>query len=105
MSSIRLAAALVALGGLGGCGTGASESEFVQACRTGPQEHTTEATCSCAAHEARSRLSAAQFHAMVLDMQGKRQEAEASLGDMSFEQRAAFAQQQFEILGKCLTEK
>jgi len=65
----------------------------------------TEALCRCGAHEARQRLPPQHFHAMVLHMQGKKQEAEQVLGDLSFEDRAKFAMEQFEILGACLNEK
>jgi hypothetical protein len=87
------------------CSRGKNEAEFVQACMTGPQEHTTRETCQCAAREASARLSPQLFRVMVLDMQGKKQELEAEVGNMSFDDRAAFAKQQFEILGKCLGDK
>ena len=98
-----VAAGTIFVGGaLTGCGQSGNEGEFVQACMTGPGQHNTEALCKCAAHEANSSLPAPQFQAMVLVMQGKTGEAERMLGDMNFDQRAAFGMKQFEILGKCM---
>ncbi len=91
---------------LAGCAGGPSEGEFVQACMaTSHPQLVTEAMCQCGAREAKSSLPPELYRAMVLDMQGKKQEEEASLGDLSFEKRADFAMKQFAILGKCLEEK
>ena len=101
-----LATIVVACGVLAACGSGPSEAEFVQACvaSSSPQMGVDEKMCSCAAHEAKSNLPAVSYRAMVLTMQGKKQEAEALLGDMPFEKRAEFGMKQFEILGKCFQD-
>ena len=92
--------ALAALLGVVACGKGGpSKAEFVEACK---QTQATPAICECAAKEAKEKLSTKQFTLMVLDMQGKRQEVEALAADMSFEDRARFAELQFGILGKCM---
>ena len=78
-------------------GTG-NEGEFVQACLT---TQATQAICECAAKAAKSAISDDHFHMMVLDMQGKKQELDAMAEKLSLDQRAAFAQEQFGILGKC----
>jgi hypothetical protein len=91
---------------LSACGGGLSEADFVQACmRSSSAQGATEAMCQCGAREARTSLEPRLFDAMVLDMQGKTQEAEALVGDMPLDQRGEFAMQQFSILGKCLDEK
>ena len=41
---------------------------------------------------------------MVLNMQGKKQESEALVEGMSFDERAKFAKQQFEVVGACVVE-
>jgi hypothetical protein len=82
------------------CGKGGpSEAEFVEACKT---TQATPAACACAAKEAKKQLSTKLYTLMVLDMQGKRQEVAALAEDMSFDERAKFAEQQFAILGKCM---
>jgi len=98
-----LASVLAASSMLAACSGGPSESEFVKACLASSQAQAVDAKmCSCMAHEAKSTLSPKFYQAMVLDMQGKKQEEEALLGDMPFDQRAAFGMKQIEVLGKCL---
>jgi len=98
-----LASVLAAGGMLVACSEGPSEGEFVKACLASSQPQAVDAKmCSCMAHEAKSTLSAKFYQAMILDMQGKKQEEEALLGDMPFDQRAAFGMKQFQVLGKCL---
>jgi hypothetical protein len=107
-TSARLAVACGALTTLlMGCAQGPSEAEFVQACMksSSPQMGVTEAMCQCAAGEAKSTLPSELYSAMVLDMQGRKQEAEAAASHLSFEQRADFAMKQFAILGKCVETK
>lgn len=100
---IKLLTLTVAVSGvLTACNRGPSEAEFVQACL---KTQATEPMCECAAREARSNLSPDLYTAMVLDMEGKKQEAAALVEDMTFDERAAFAMQQFEILGKCATDE
>lgn len=84
MTVVRLAPAAVVAALLAGCGGGTGE--FVEACMKesggmgGPmfeQEMGVkkEEFCKCGAKTAKSSLSGKAFHAMVLDMQGKKQEA------------------------------
>ena len=88
---------------LSGCGSsGPSEAEFVQACL---KTQAPKAVCECGAHEAKGSLSSEHYRMMVLDMQGKRPELEAMSEKMTFEQRATFAQEQFQVLGKCAEAK
>lgn len=94
-----LALPLALCGLLAACDSGPSTDVFVQACL---QTQGTKPVCECVAKEAKSTLSSKLFTAMVLDMQGKKQEAEAITKDMTFEERAAFAQKQFAMLGKCM---
>ena len=100
---IALAAASAALGGCGG----GMEGEFVQACmnQKGVQMvKVTQEMCQCAAKYARENLDPKLQKAMVLNMQGKKQESEALVEGMSFDERAAFAMQQFEVIGACVVQ-
>jgi len=101
--------ALVTAGAaLGGCGGGINEGEFVQACmnQNGVQMvKVTKAMCQCAAKYSREHLDPKLQKAMVLDMQGRKQEAEALVADLSFDERAKFAMQQFEVIGACVAER
>jgi hypothetical protein len=89
---------------LAACSSGPSEGEYVKAClaSSSPQMGVNEKMCSCMAHESRANLPATYYRAMVLNMQGKKQESEAILGDLPFDKRADFGMKQFEILGKCM---
>jgi hypothetical protein len=78
-----------------------NDTEFVQACL---KTQATQPICECAAKEAK-KLSAEHYRIMVLDMQGNKQEVAALADKMSLDQRAAFAQEQFEVLGKCADAK
>jgi hypothetical protein len=86
-------------GGVAACTKGPSNAEFVQAC---VKTQATQAMCECGAREARSKLSSKLYTAMVLDMQGKKPGLEALTAKMTMDERAAFAMQQFQILGKCM---
>jgi hypothetical protein len=110
MNRKRIVCALVAAAGaaLGGCGGGPAAGEFVQACmnQKGVQMvKVTEEMCRCAAKQAHENLDPKLQRAMVLDMQGKKQEAEALVADLSFEERAQFAMQQFQVIGACVVEQ
>jgi len=96
----------IAAAALSACGGGLGDAEFVEACmRSSSPQGATEVMCQCGAREARALLEPKLFDAMVLDMQGKTQEAEALVSDLPLDQRGEFAMQQFAILGKCLDEK
>lgn len=86
---------------LAACGKAPNTAEFVSACA---KTQATQKMCECAAKEAASKLSPELFDAMVYDMQGKRQELAAISDKMSFDERASFAQKQFEIMGACMKE-
>lgn len=109
MNRTRIVCALVAAGGaLGGCGGGINEGEFVQACmnQKGVQMvKMTQEMCQCAAKYSRENLHPKLQKAMVLNMQGKKQESEALVEGMSFDERAAFAMQQFEVIGACVVQR
>ena len=107
MNRTRIVYALVAAGVLGGCGGGINEGEFVQACmnQKGVQMvKVTEEMCECAARFSRENFEPKLQKAMVLNMQGKKQESEALVEGMSFEERAQFAMQQFEVIGACVVQ-
>ena len=100
LASVSAAAALFA-----GCGGGPSDGEFVQACMnpSGLQMvKMTEEMCQCAATYARKNFDSKLHRVLVLNMQGKKQESEALVEGMSFDDRAKFAAQQFEMVGQCL---
>jgi len=108
MNRTRIVYALVAAGAaLGGCGGGINEGEFVQACmnQKGVQMvKVTEEMCQCAARFSRENFEPKLQRAMVLNMQGKKQESEALVEGMSFDERAKFAMQQFEVIGACVVQ-
>ena len=92
----------------GGCGAGVNDGEFVQACmnQKGVQMvKVTEEMCRCAAKYSRENLYPRLQKAMVLNMQGRKQESEALVEGMSFEERAKFAMQQFEVIGACVVQR
>lgn len=102
---IANASALVATALLTGCAGGPSDGEFVQAClnQQGVQMvKMTNEMCQCAAKFSREHFDSRLQRVMVLNMQGKKQESEALVEGMSFEDRAKFAAQQFEVIGACL---
>jgi uncharacterized Zn finger protein len=86
---------------LAACGKAPNTAEFVSAC---VKTQATQKMCEFAVKEAASKLSPDLFDAMVYDMQGKRQELSAIADKMSFDERASFAQKQFEIMGACMKE-
>lgn len=86
---------------LAACSKAPDTTEFVQAC---VKTQATQQQCECAAKAAAAKLSPDLFNAMVYDMQGKRQELAAISDKMSFDERASFAQKQFEIMGQCLKD-
>ena len=93
----------------GGGSSGSSDTEFVAACMKEGESVagqmldkelgvTRDAYCKCGAPIARSSLSADGHRAMILDMQGKREEARSITSKMSeSEQQAAL-----EALGKMM---
>jgi len=98
------------------CGGGASEKEFVDACMKEGQGGasalldkelgvTRESFCSCGAKVAKSSLSSDGYQAMVLDMQGKKQEASAITSKMSEAEQTAAVTVAGEMLEKCVATK
>jgi hypothetical protein len=89
---------------LGACSGGPSDGEFVQVClkQTGQMVRMTETTCKCAASYARENFDPKQRQALLLSMQGRKQDAEALMDGMSFEDRGRFAMKQFDMVGSCL---
>lgn len=98
IATLAVAAAATALAA---CSKAPDTGEFVAAC---VKTQATQQMCECAAKVAASKLSPDLFNAMVYDMQGKRQELAAISDKMSFDERASFAQKQFEIMGACMKE-
>jgi hypothetical protein len=94
------------------CDSGPSEAEFVAACMKEGEKGAnkalrremgvkSDAFCKCAATEARSSLSADAQRAMMLDMQGKSQEARAISSKMSDADQMAFMKGGMTVFGKC----
>lgn len=117
-STPRVAIAVVVAGAvLVGCGGGGpSDTEFVDACLKEGQGGasqlldkelgvTREAFCKCGATVARSALSADGYRAMVLEMQGKGDEARAITSKMSETEQLASVNAAGEMLEKCATAK
>ena len=61
-----------------------------------------EAFCQCTARETKPLVSADGYRWMVLDMQGKRQEAAALEAKMSEADRMDMAKAAMSVLGKCM---
>ena len=92
---------------LAACSSGPSDGEFVQACmnQRGPQMvKVTDDMCQCAATFARKNFDPKLRQALVLDMQGRKQESKALVEGMSFEARGEFAMKQFGMVGQCIGE-
>jgi hypothetical protein len=105
--ALLLAPVVLVLPFFAACAGGPSDGEFVQACLSSNERglnmvKMTEEMCKCAATYARENFAPPVRQAMTLNLQGRKQESEALLQDMSFEERAKFATQQFEMVGKCL---
>lgn len=101
---------------IGACSGGPSESEFVSAClkeggnvaskRLDREMGVNRDTfCKCAAKEAKTILSADAQRAMILDMQGKKQEASAISSKMSESEQMAFMKGGMEVFEKCAGAK
>jgi hypothetical protein len=111
-SMSRLAIAVV-LGALfAACSGGPSDSEFVAACKNEGQGQasqmldreagvTRDAFCECGAGVARSSLSSDGFRAMVLDMQGKKAEAQSITSKMSDSEQQAAMMVLGQMMEKC----
>jgi hypothetical protein len=95
------------------CDGGPSEAEFVAACMKEGEKGAnkalrremgvkSDAFCKCAATEARSSLSADAQRAMMLDMQGKSQEARAISAKMSDADQMAFMKGGMAVFEKCV---
>ena len=93
------------------CGGGASGTEFVEAClKEGSSAAsqmldkelgvTRKAFCECGEPIAKSSLSADGYRAMVLDMQGKGEEARAITSKMNENEQMA----SIEVLGKMMDQ-
>jgi len=105
--ALTFAAAIAVSPLFAGCAGGPSDGEFVQACLSSNDRglqmvKMTEEMCKCAATYARENFPPPVRQAMALNLQGRKQESEAMLEGMSFDERAKFAAQQFEMVGRCL---
>ena len=94
------------------CNEGPSDAEFVAACLNEGQGLasqmldkelgvTRDAFCTCGASVARSSLSSDGYRAMILDMQGKREEATNITSKMSESEQEAALNVLGEMLEKC----
>ena len=105
---------VIIVGLIAGCGGGGSESEFVAACMAEGnganqgfgQEMGVDkaATCKCMAKEAKATLSAKLYRVMILDMQGKKQEAYAITSKMNGNEQLDAMGATMQVLGKCIAE-
>jgi hypothetical protein len=110
--SIILLGALVAA-----CDGGPSDSEFEAACLTEGERSAAnkmmrremgvnnEAFCKCVTKESRSQLSADGRRALMLDMQGKKQEASAISSKMSESDQMALMKGGMAVVEKCLAAR
>ncbi|MFN0039288.1 MAG: hypothetical protein ACKVP2_07245 [Burkholderiales bacterium] len=101
---------------IGACSSGPSESEFVAACLKEGENVASkrldkemgvnrDTFCKCAAREAKSMLSSDAQRAMILDMEGKKQEASAVSSKMSESEQMAFMKGAIDVFGKCTGAK
>lgn len=94
------------------CGTGSSEGEFVAACMAegnganqafgGELGADRLTTCKCMAKGAKSSLSPKLFHVMILDMQGKKQEAYEITSKMNGNEQMDAMGATMQVFGKCI---
>ena len=95
------------------CSSGPSESEFVAACMQEGERGANKALsremgikrdafCQCTAREAKAVVSADGYRWMMLDMQGKNQEAAALQAKMTESDRMDLAKAAMTVLGKCI---
>ena len=107
----RLAMAVV-VGVLAACSGGPKDSDFIAACTNEGQGLasqmldresgiTRDAFCECGAGVARSSLSSDGYRAMILDMQGKKEEAQNITSKMSDSEQEAAMMVVGEMLQKC----
>jgi len=113
--TLTLGLALVAA--LAACDGAPSESEFAAACMKEGQRGVNaamsremgivnrEAFCKCTAKETKAVVSADGYRWMMLDMEGKRQEAAALQAKMSESDRMDVAKAAMTVLGKCMPGK
>ena len=98
------------------CGGGPSETEFVEACLLEGKSAssqlldrelgvTREAFCKCGAGVAKSSLSDDGYRAMVLDMQGKREEAAAIASKMSEDDQVLSVKVAGDMVEQCAQAK
>ena len=96
-----------------GCDSGPSDSEFETACLNEGERGAnkamrremgvkSDAFCNCLAKESRAQLSADGRRAMMLDMQGKKQEASAISSKMNDSEQAALMKGGMAMLEKCV---
>ena len=108
----RLAMAVVVGALSAACSGGPKDSEFVAACTNEGQGLasqmldresgiTRDAFCECGAEVARSSLSSDGYRAMILDMQGKKEEAQNITSKMSDSEQEAAMMVVGEMLQKC----
>ena len=108
---LRVAMAVVLGALLTACSSGPGDSEFVAACMNEGQGGasqmldrelgvTRDAFCKCGAPVAKASLSSDGYRAMILDMQGKREEASSLTSKMSESEQQA----SLEVLGKMLEQ-
>ena len=108
----RLAMAVVVGALFTACSGGPSDSEFVAACMGEGQGLasqmldeelgiTREEFCKCGAGVAKSSLSSDGYRAMILDMQGKSEEARSITSKMSESEQQAVLMVLGEMMEKC----
>ena len=98
---------------LAACDSGPSESDFVSACLAEGERgankmlrremgvKNAEEFCKCGAAGAKASLSSDLRRAMILNMQGKKQEASAMTSKMSDAEKLTAMESTMSIFGKC----
>jgi hypothetical protein len=98
-----LCATIAASALLFGCSQAVSEADFVKEC-VANNPTANEALCSCMHRETLDRLPKEVHEAMLLGMQGRKQEAEALMSNIDMDKRGELMEKQFEIVGACMGE-
>lgn len=108
----RVTAALVAATLFAACDSGPSESEYLAVCLKEGQTRTNQmisrqmgvdrdAYCKCAAREVQAAVSPEGRRWMMLNMENKKQEAQALQAKLSDKEQEGLMKVALEVFGKC----
>lgn len=82
------------------CGGGPGESDFVAACLA--ERSLSESECECAASEAKSKMSARAYQAMILEMSGQHREASEIMQSLPEDEQEKAVEATLETFGRCV---